>query len=36
MGARILTNPAAVWGSTIAGVLRDGRYPVLAVRHLGE
>lgn len=36
MGARILENPAAVWGSTIAGVLRDGRYPVLAVRHLGE
>jgi len=36
MGARILTNPAAVWGSTIAGVLRHGRYPVLAVRHLGE
>jgi len=36
MGARILSNPAAVWGSTIAGVLRDGRYPVLAVRHLGE
>ncbi|MBI2819100.1 MAG: universal stress protein [Acidobacteria bacterium] len=36
MGARILANPAAVWGSTIAGVLRHGRYPVLAVRHLGE
>ncbi|MBI3934678.1 MAG: universal stress protein [Acidobacteria bacterium] len=36
MGARVLANPAAVWGSTIAGVLRDGRYPVLAVRHLGE
>jgi nucleotide-binding universal stress UspA family protein len=36
MGARILANPAAVWGSTIAGVLRQGRYPVLAVRHLAE
>jgi len=36
IGARILANPAAVWGSTIAGVLRHGRYPVLAVRHLGE
>jgi nucleotide-binding universal stress UspA family protein len=36
MGARVLANPAAVWGSTIAGVLRRGRNPVLAVRHLGE
>jgi nucleotide-binding universal stress UspA family protein len=36
MGARISANPAAVWGSTIAGVLRHGRYPVLAIRHLGE
>jgi nucleotide-binding universal stress UspA family protein len=36
MGARVSANPAAVWGSTIAGVLRHGRYPVLAVRHLGE
>lgn len=36
MGARLSANPATVWGSTIAGVLRRGRYPVLAVRHLGE
>ncbi|HLA39928.1 MAG TPA: universal stress protein, partial [Candidatus Glassbacteria bacterium] len=36
LGARLSANPAAVWGSTIAGVLRHGRYPVLAVRHLGE
>jgi nucleotide-binding universal stress UspA family protein len=36
MGARVLSNPAAMWGSTITGVLRNGRYPVLAIRHLGE
>jgi nucleotide-binding universal stress UspA family protein len=36
MGARILANPAAVWGSTIGGVLRRGSYPVLAIRHFGE
>jgi nucleotide-binding universal stress UspA family protein len=36
MGARILKGPGVTWGSTIAGVIRDGRFPVLAVRHLGE
>jgi nucleotide-binding universal stress UspA family protein len=36
MGARILEGPGLAWGSTIAGVIRDGRFPVLAVRHLGE
>jgi nucleotide-binding universal stress UspA family protein len=36
MGARILEGAVGVWGSTIAGVVRDGRFPVLAVRHLGQ
>ena len=35
MGARILEGAVGVWGSIIAGVVRDGRFPVLAVRHLG-
>jgi nucleotide-binding universal stress UspA family protein len=36
MGARVLAVPGLAWGSTIAGVVRDGRFPVLAVRHLAE
>jgi nucleotide-binding universal stress UspA family protein len=36
MGARMWGGPGSTWGSTIAGLLRDGRYPVLAIRHLGE
>jgi len=36
MGARISKGAGLTWGSTIAGVIRDGRFPVLAVRHLGE
>jgi nucleotide-binding universal stress UspA family protein len=35
MGTRLLDGAVGVWGSTIAGVVRDGRFPVLAVRHLG-
>ncbi|MBI3894869.1 MAG: universal stress protein [Acidobacteria bacterium] len=34
MGARGMGRSAIVWGSTISGVVRDGRFPVLAVRHL--
>lgn len=33
--ARILRGSALAWGSTISGVIRDGRFPVLTVRHLG-
>ncbi len=36
MGARVLKGAGLTWGSTIAGVIRDGRFPVLAVRHLGK
>ena len=36
MGARVLKGAGVPWGSTIAGVIRDGRFPVLAVRHLAE
>jgi nucleotide-binding universal stress UspA family protein len=36
MGARMWAGPGSTWGSTIAGVVRDGRFPVLAIRHLGE
>lgn len=34
MGARGLGRSSLAWGSTISGVVRDGRYPVLAIRHL--
>ena len=38
MGARGLGKSAlpspVCWGSTLSGVIRDGRYPVLAIRHL--
>ena len=34
MGARGLGASNVVWGSTISEVVRDGRFPVLAVRHL--
>ncbi|OFW10065.1 MAG: hypothetical protein A3G20_03610 [Acidobacteria bacterium RIFCSPLOWO2_12_FULL_59_11] len=34
MGARGLGRSAIAWGSTISGVVRDGRFPVLSVRHL--
>lgn len=34
MGSRGLGRSAVTWGSTISGVVRDGRFPVLAVRHL--
>jgi nucleotide-binding universal stress UspA family protein len=40
MGARGLGRSAIpspiVWGSTISNVVRDGRFPVLAIRHLGK
>ena len=34
MGARGMGRSDVVWGSTISGVVRDGRFPVLSVRHL--
>ena len=34
MGARGMGPSAVTWGSTISGVVRDGRFPVLAIRHL--
>ena len=34
MGSRGLGRSTVTWGSTISGVVRDGRFPVLAVRHL--
>jgi nucleotide-binding universal stress UspA family protein len=34
LGRSSLTHPFA-WGSTLSGVIRDGRFPVLAIRHLG-
>ncbi len=36
MGSRGLDMPATTWGSTISGVVRDGRFPVLAVPHSAE
>ena len=36
MGARMWAGPGTAWGSTIAGIVRDGRYPVLAIRHMGD
>ena len=36
VGARTWAGPGSTWGSTIAGLLRDGRYPVLTIRHSGE
>lgn len=36
MGARGLGRSALTWGSTISGVVRDGRFPVLAIRHLRD
>lgn len=34
MGSRGSGSSSVVWGSTISSVVRDGRYPVLAIRHL--
>lgn len=34
MGSRGFGRNSVAWGSTISGVVRDGRFPVLAVRHL--
>lgn len=36
MGSRGTGRSAVVWGSTISGIVRDGRFPVLSVRHLHE
>jgi nucleotide-binding universal stress UspA family protein len=36
MGSRGSGKSSVVWGSTISGIVRDGRYPVLAIRHLSE
>ena len=33
MGSRGLGRAGAVWGSTISAVMRDGRFPILAVPH---
>ena len=33
MGSRGVGRSDPTWGSTISGVARDGRFPVLAVRH---
>lgn len=34
MGAQGAGRAAVAWGSTISAVVRDGRFPVLAIRHL--
>jgi len=34
MGSRGNGKSSVIWGSTISGIVRDGRYPVLAIRHL--
>jgi nucleotide-binding universal stress UspA family protein len=36
MGARGLGRASSTWGSTLSEVVRDGRFPVLALRHLGS
>ena len=36
MGTKGITNTASVWGSTISAVLRDGRFPVLALPHVSN
>ena len=36
MGSRGSGKSSVVWGSTISSIVRDGRYPVLAIRHLRD
>jgi nucleotide-binding universal stress UspA family protein len=36
MGSRGSGRSSVVWGSTISGVARDGRFPVLSLRHLTD
>lgn len=36
MGSRGSGRSSVVWGSTISGIVRDGRFPVLSVRHLTD
>jgi nucleotide-binding universal stress UspA family protein len=36
MGSRGSGRSSVVWGSTISGIVRDGRFPVLSVRHLRD
>ena len=36
MGSRGSGTSSVIWGSTISSIVRDGRYPVLAIRHLRD
>jgi nucleotide-binding universal stress UspA family protein len=36
MGSRGSGRSSVVWGSTISGIVRDGRFPVLSLRHLRD
>jgi universal stress protein A len=36
MGSRGSGKTSVIWGGTISGLVRDGRYPVLAIRHLRD
>ena len=36
MRSKGLGKTAVTWGSTLSGVVRDGHFPVLAVRHVGD
>jgi nucleotide-binding universal stress UspA family protein len=36
MGSRGTGRSSVIWGSTISAVVRDGRFPVLSVRHLRD
>jgi universal stress protein A len=36
MGSRGSGKSSVVWGGTISGIVRDGRFPILAIRHLRD
>lgn len=36
MGSRGSGKSSVIWGGTISGIVRDGRFPILAVRHLRD
>jgi nucleotide-binding universal stress UspA family protein len=36
MGSRGSGKSSVIWGGTISGIVRDGRFPVLAIRHLRD
>jgi len=36
MGSRGSGKSSVIWGGTISGIARDGRFPVLAIRHLRD